>query len=62
METLLYRVIKTDAQYYRYCDLLEALVDSDPKTRSARDEIELLALLIEKYDEEHNSFDDADPV
>jgi len=57
-----YKIIKTSAQYNKYCDLLEALVDSGRKTKAAQDEIELLNLLIEKYDEEHNTFDDADPI
>ncbi len=62
METLQYKIIKTDAQYNRYCDALEALVDSGKKTKAVQDEIELLNLLIEKYDAEHNTFDDADPI
>ena len=62
METLQYKIIKTDAQYNRYCDALEALVDSGKKTKAVQDEIELLTLLIEKYDADHNSFDDADPI
>lgn len=62
MKTLQYKIIKTDAQYNRYCDVLEALVDSGKKTKAVQDEIELLNLLIEKYDADHNSFDDADPI
>ena len=62
METLQYKIIKTDAQYNRYCDALETLVDSGKKTKAVQDEIELLNLLIEKYDAEHNTFDDADPI
>ena len=62
METLQYKIIKTDAQYNKYCDILERLVDRGRKTKVVQDEIELLNLLIEKYDEEHNSFDDADPI
>jgi HTH-type transcriptional regulator/antitoxin HigA len=62
MEILQYKIIKTDAQYNRYCDLLESLVDHGKKTKAIQDEIELLTLLIEKYDSEHNSFDDADPI
>lgn len=62
METLQYKIIKTDAQYNKYCDALEALVDSGKKTKAVQDEIELLTLLIEKYDADHNSFDDADPI
>jgi HTH-type transcriptional regulator/antitoxin HigA len=62
METLQYKIIKTDAQYNKYCDILEVLVDSGKKTKAVQDEIELLTLLIEKYDEEHNTFHDADPI
>ena len=62
METLQYKIIKTNAQYNKYCDILERLVDRGRKTKVIQDEIELLNLLIEKYDEEHNSFDDADPI
>ena len=62
METLQYKIIKTDSQYYKYCDTLEALIDSGKKTKSVQDEIELLTLLVEKYDEEHSSFEDVDPI
>jgi len=62
METIKYRIIKTNAQYNNYCKTLEALVDSNKKIKAVQDEIELLSLLIEKYDEEHNTFDDADPI
>jgi HTH-type transcriptional regulator/antitoxin HigA len=62
MEALRYKVIKTDAQYKRYCDMLESLVESGKKTKAVQDEIELLTLLIEKYDADHNTFDDADPI
>src|SRR5665647_3929907 len=62
METLQYKIIKTDAQYNKYCDILETLVDSGRKAKAVQDEIELLTLLIEKYDEVHNTFADADPI
>jgi len=62
METLQYKIIKTDAQYNKYGNALEALVDSGKKNKAVQDEIELLTLLIEKYDAEHNTFDDADPI
>jgi HTH-type transcriptional regulator / antitoxin HigA len=62
METLKYKVIKTDGQYHNYCNKLEALEGKDHKTKTDNDEIELLALLIERYDSEHNTFDDADPI
>jgi HTH-type transcriptional regulator / antitoxin HigA len=62
METLQYKIIKTDTQYNKYCGILETLVDSGKKTKAVQDEIELLNLLIEKFDAEHNTFDDADPI
>ena len=62
METLKYKIIKTDAQYNKYCDQLEELVDSGKKTKTVQDEIELLTVLIEKYDAEHNTFEDTDPI
>lgn len=62
METLQYTIIKTDAQYNRYCDVLETLVASGKKNKAVQDEIELLTLLIEKYDADHTSFEPADPI
>lgn len=62
METLQYKIIKTETQYFQYCNKLEALTDSGNKSKTVEDEIELITLLIEKYDEEHNSFDEMDPV
>ncbi len=40
----------------------KSLVMPKKKTRLIRNVIDLLTLLIEKYDEEHNTFGDADPV
>lgn len=62
MASLKYTIIRSKAQYTRYCKKLEDLLDSGLKTRAATDEIDLLTLLIEKWDAEHNTFDDADPV
>lgn len=62
METLVYKIIKTDAQYHKYCEKLEQLVASGRKSKSIEDEIELLNLLIEKYDAEHNTMEDLDPI
>ena len=62
METLQYKIIKTASQYNKYCSAHEALVCSGKKTKTVQDEIELLNLLIEKYDAEHNTFSDADPI
>jgi HTH-type transcriptional regulator / antitoxin HigA len=62
MEPLKYKVIKTKSQYNNYCDKLEELVSAEKKNRVIKDEIELLTLLIEKYDEANKTFLDADPV
>ena len=55
MIALKYTVIKTEAQYYDYCNRMEALDDLNSKDPAIEDEIELLDALIEKYDIEHNS-------
>ncbi len=60
METLKYTVIKTEAQYNDYCKVLEDLLAK--ASPALEDEIELVTLLIEKWDAENNSFDDLDPV
>ncbi len=60
METLKYTVIKNEEQYRKYCDILEELVAEGGKDK--QDEIELVTLLIEQWDLEHNTFNDLDPV
>ena len=62
METLKYSVIKSKRQYTAYCKSLEDLATGNNKSKATKDEIELLTLLIEKWDAEHNSFEDVDPV
>ena len=62
MVTLLYKIIKSKAQYNKYCNRLEQLLEADKKSRDVQDEIELLNLLIDKYDAEHNSFEELDPI
>ncbi len=62
METLKYRIIKSARQYKQYCSDLEALVSIRTKSREIKDEIDLLTLLIEKWDSEHSSFRDIDPI
>lgn len=61
METLKYKIIKTEDQYQEYISKLEELLVAEPED-SVQEEIELLTLLIEKWDEEHNSFELADPI
>jgi HTH-type transcriptional regulator/antitoxin HigA len=60
-ETLKYKIIKTEEQYWEYCHTLEALV-GEKGNEDQEDAIELLTFLIEKWDEEHSTLNDADPV
>ena len=62
MDRLKYKIIKSKAQYKEYCSALEVLLESDSIRKEKDDEIELLTFLIEKWDEEHSSFNDLDPV
>ncbi len=62
MATLTYKVITSKTQYKEYIHVLEELVFSGSKDRATKDEIALLTLLIEKWDAEHNSFEEVDPV
>jgi len=62
MATLKYKVITSKTQYKEYSNVLEELVFSGAKDRNTKDEIALLTLLIEKWDAEHNSFEELDPV
>jgi HTH-type transcriptional regulator/antitoxin HigA len=60
METLKFTIIKNEEQYVNYCAILENLVVQENK--KVQDEIDLLTLLIEKWDSEHNTLNDSDPV
>lgn len=62
MTSLKYKIITSKTQYNAYCSTVEQLVFSGSKDRNIKDEIALLTLLIEKYDEQHNSFYENDPV
>jgi HTH-type transcriptional regulator/antitoxin HigA len=65
MEALRHKIIKTESQYINYCNELEEILDSGDsgkKTNAAEDEIELFTFLIEKYDQEHNTLADANPI
>ena len=61
METLKFKIIKTDNQYQEYCSKLEELLNNVIDNTN-QDEVELLTLLIEKWDHEHNSFEDVNPI
>ena len=60
MEKLKYTIIKSQKQYNEYCKILEDLTTAN-KNKSS-DEIDLLTVLIERWDDEHNSFEDVDPI
>lgn len=62
METLQYKIIKSEKQYNDYCTALEKLVTGDHQGENTQDKIELLTYLIEKWDAEHTSFEDIDPI
>src|SRR5690348_13339943 len=63
METLKYTVIKNDQQYYKYCDILWDLATMEERTPQIQDEIDLLDVLIDKYDDSHPvQFGELDPV
>ncbi|MDP1844225.1 MAG: transcriptional regulator [Sediminibacterium sp.] len=38
------------------------MIEINKKTKAVQDEIDLLNLLIDTYDNDHNSFDDLDPI
>ena len=62
MEKLTYKIIKSEHQYHEYCKILENLVTIKKKSKVQQDVVELLTLLIEKWDEEHNTLAEADPI
>lgn len=55
------KVIKTDKEYQAALSRLEEIFDSKKDSKNA-DELELLALLIEKYEEEISPIDLPDPI
>jgi len=57
---LQYTIIRTKEQYMKYCKDLEELVLV--KGGLDEDTIELLTLLIEKWDDEHYKTPEIDPV
>lgn len=62
METLKYKVITSMNQYKEYCNVLEKLIFSGSNDRNRKDEIALLTLLIERWDAEHISSSELDPI
>ena len=63
METLKYKVIKSEKQYNEYCQALHDLdFSTKRKTKAIEDEMELLTFLIEKYEAEHSDFEILEPI
>lgn len=62
MKKLPYKVIKSKRPYYTYCNTLEQLAMLKKKNKDQQDAIELLTLLIEKWDEEHSTLAEGDPI
>ena len=62
MEVLKFKMISSNTQYKKYSKILENLILSKFKTKNLNDEIALLTLLIDKWDHDHNNFNDLDPV
>lgn len=58
---LKYTIIKSRDQYDTYCRVLEELVSSEIDD-AVQDEIDLLTLLIETFDEAHRTFTELDPI
>ena len=59
MEALKYKVISSNTQYKEYSIILENLIFSAFENKNLKDEI---ALLIEKWDNDHNCFNELDLV
>ncbi len=56
------KVIKSIKQYHEYCDELERLNSLKPISAEKEERIDLLTVLIEKWDEEHSDSADLHPV
>ncbi len=59
--TMKYTVIKTRLQYDQYCSQLEELLVSNDRGEFET-EIELLTLLIQKFDNEQSHLKESDPI
>lgn len=55
--------IKTDLDYENALARIDALIELDPKEGSVEnDELELLVILVEKYEEKYWKIDEPDPI
>ena len=55
-------IIKSVTQFKEYCDALEKLLEKGGNSKDVQDEIELLTLLIERWDAEHTTLNEVDPI
>jgi HTH-type transcriptional regulator/antitoxin HigA len=55
-------IIKSATQYKVYCNVLEKLLEKGGNSKDVQDEIELLTMLIERWDAEHSTLNDVDPI
>ncbi|MCK5068790.1 MAG: helix-turn-helix domain-containing protein [Bacteroidales bacterium] len=60
MKALKYTLIKSEEQYYEYVRILKKLVIQENEEKE--DEIELIELLIDKWDQDRNTMNEVDPV
>jgi HTH-type transcriptional regulator/antitoxin HigA len=60
-ETMTIKPIKTKKDYQAAMNRLDAIFDSKPGTPTG-DELEILTMLIEKYEDEHVQIDYPDPI
>ena len=62
MEKLKYTVIKSRKQYDKYCKILEGLVFGEGTSMDKQNEIELLTMLIEVYDQANRKLPELNPI
>ena len=62
MEKLKYTVIKSRKQYNKYCKILEGLAFSEETSIDEQNEIELLTMLIEVYDQANRRLPELGPI
>src|SRR5690606_36297443 len=55
------RLISTEADYQAALQRIRRLWEADPDTREA-EELEILALLVNKFEEEHYPIEEPDPI
>jgi HTH-type transcriptional regulator/antitoxin HigA len=62
MSGLKYKVITSEKQYDQYCKIAGDLMDVRNRTQDEEDELDLLAVLIEDWQEEHYPTEESDPI